>query len=119
MLLKERGHNLWYKSPFRNENEPSFKVNRSINQSDDLTKRILSGGKVGFKDSLYSAEYKRNFSTEHSIAQIEPEPDKPSKLRLVIDGVDIIEWFRMKYKEFQRSIGVTWTDRGETKGRKL
>lgn len=33
---KERGHNLWYKSPFRNEREPSFKVNRSINQWHDL-----------------------------------------------------------------------------------
>ena len=33
---KERGHNLWYKSPFRNETEPSFKVNRNINQWHDL-----------------------------------------------------------------------------------
>ena len=33
---KERGHNLWYISPFRNENEPSFKVNRSINQWHDF-----------------------------------------------------------------------------------
>lgn len=33
---KERGHNLWYKSPFRNESEPSFKVNRNINQWRDF-----------------------------------------------------------------------------------
>lgn len=33
---KERGCNLWYKSPFRNENEPSFKVNRNINQWHDF-----------------------------------------------------------------------------------
>lgn len=36
MPIKERGHNLWYKSPFRNESEPSFKVNRSINQWHDF-----------------------------------------------------------------------------------
>ncbi|HBG79448.1 MULTISPECIES: toprim domain-containing protein [Proteiniphilum] len=34
--IKERGQNLWYKSPFRNENEPSFKVNRDINQWHDF-----------------------------------------------------------------------------------
>lgn len=33
---KERGCNLWYKSPFRNENEPSFKANRNINQWHDF-----------------------------------------------------------------------------------
>lgn len=84
---------------------------RLVGFSDDLTKRILSGQKVGFKGSLYSAEYKRNFSTEHSTAQIEAEPDKPRKLRLAIDGLDIIEWFRFKYREFQKSIGINWTNK--------
>lgn len=28
---KQSGNNLWYKSPFRKENEPSFKVNQNIN----------------------------------------------------------------------------------------
>ena len=84
---------------------------RLVGFSDDLIKRILSDGKVGFKGSLYSAEYKRNFSTEHSTAEIVPEPSNPGKLRLAIDGVNIIEWFRLKYREFQRSIGIDWADR--------
>lgn len=92
---------------------------RLVDFSDDLTKRILSGGKVGFKGSLYSPKYKRKFSTEHSTAQIEPEPNKPGKLRLAIDGVDIVEWFRFKYREFQKSIGINWIDRGMGKGRKM
>lgn len=33
---KQNGSNLWYKSPFRNEKEPSFKVNRNINQWHDF-----------------------------------------------------------------------------------
>lgn len=92
---------------------------RLVGFSDDLTKRILSGGKVGFKGSLYSPEYKQNFSTEHSTAQIEPEPDKLGKLRLAIDGVDIIEWFRLKYREFQRNIGIDWANRNQGKKRKM
>lgn len=91
---------------------------RFVGFSDDLTKRILTCDKVGFKGSLYSAEYKRKFSTEHSVAQMEPEPKQPDKLRLAIDGVDIIEWFRLKYREFQRSIGINIPDRNERKGMK-
>lgn len=34
--VKQSGHNLWYLSPFRNESNPSFKVNRSINQWRDF-----------------------------------------------------------------------------------
>lgn len=34
--VREQGYNLWYKSPFRNESNPSFKVNRSINQWRDF-----------------------------------------------------------------------------------
>lgn len=33
---KQSGNNLWYKSPFRNEKEPSFKVNQNINQWHDF-----------------------------------------------------------------------------------
>lgn len=90
---------------------------RLVGFSDDLTKRILSGGKVGFKGSLYSPEYKRKFSTVHSVAQMEPEPKQPEKLRLAIDGVNIIEWFRLKYREFQRSVGIEWTTTKKMKNR--
>lgn len=92
---------------------------RFVGFSNDLTKQILTGDKVGFKGSLYSAEYKQKFSTEHSVAQMEPEPKQPEKLRLAIDGVDIIEWFRLKYREFQRSVGIDWTDINVGRGRKI
>lgn len=92
---------------------------RAVGFSEDLTKRILTGNKVGFKGSLYSAEYKRKFSTEHSTAQMQSEPKQPDKLRLTIDGVDIVEWFRFKYREFQQSVGIDWMDRKEGRGRKI
>jgi molybdopterin converting factor small subunit len=95
------------------------KMCRFVGFSDDLTKQILTGDKVGFKGSLYSAEYKQKFSTVHSVAQMEPEPKQPEKLRLAIDGVDIIEWFRLKYREFQQSVGIDWMDRKEGRGRKI
>ena len=33
---KQNGNNIWYKSPFRDEKEPSFKVNLGINQWHDF-----------------------------------------------------------------------------------
>lgn len=95
------------------------RICRAVGFSDDLTKRILTGDKVGFKGSLYSAEYKRKFTTEHSVAQMQAEPKQPDKLRLTVDGVDIIEWFRLKYREFQRSVGIDWTEKNVGRGRKI
>lgn len=95
------------------------RVCRLVGFSEDLTKRILTGNKVGFKGSLYSAEYKRKFSTEHSVAEMQPDSNKPGKLRLAIDGLDIIEWFRFKYREFQRSIGIDWEDKNVGRKRKI
>lgn len=92
---------------------------RSVGFTEKLTKRLLNGEKVGFKGKLYSNEFKQEFSTEHSVAEIEPEPDKPGKLRLTVDGLDIIDWFRFKNREFQKSIGITWTDRRERKGMRI
>ncbi len=34
--VKQQGANLWYKSPFREENEASFKVNAEINKWYDF-----------------------------------------------------------------------------------
>ena len=34
--VKQQGANLWYKSPLRNESEPSFKVNTTMNSWFDF-----------------------------------------------------------------------------------
>lgn len=74
--------------------------------SDELTKMILSMKPVGFKGKLYSSEYKRDFETDYSEAEIKPHPNEKDRLHLIIDGVSDTNWFRQKYKEFQESIGI-------------
>jgi len=61
---------------------------------------------VGFRGKLYSSEYKRNFETEHFVAEIKPLLSDPNKLQLTIDGVSDTSWFRQKQKEFLERIGV-------------
>jgi hypothetical protein len=67
---------------------------------------ILQMKPVGFKGKLYSSEYQRHFETEHSVAEIKSAPNEPDKLRLTMDGLSYISWFRQKYKEFQQAIGI-------------
>jgi hypothetical protein len=74
--------------------------------SESLTRKILEIKPVGFKGKLYSAEYKRYFETEHSVAEIKPSVNEPDKLRLTIDGLSDVGWFRQKYREFQDRIGI-------------
>jgi hypothetical protein len=79
---------------------------RHLGFSESLTKAILEMKPVRFKGKLYSAEYKRHFETEYSVAEIKPLTNEPDKLHLTIDGLGDVSWFRQKYREFQESIGI-------------
>lgn len=76
--------------------------------SGELIKLILERKPVAFKGKLYSSEYKRDFSTEHSVAEVKESPtaSNPNKLDLTIDGVSETNWFRQKQQEFLKSIGI-------------
>lgn len=72
---KERGHNLWYKSPFRKETEPSFKVNRNINQWHDLG----SGDKGNIIDLAMKLHQTNSVSEAlQAIEQAAPNPQAHS-----------------------------------------
>ena len=72
----------------------------------DLTIEISEMKPVGFKGKLYSSEYKQHFETSHSVAEIKSLPNDPDKLRLTIDGVSDVAWFRQKHNEFLKEIGI-------------
>jgi chaperonin cofactor prefoldin len=92
---------------------------RHLGFGKDLIKRILEMKPVGFRGKLYSAEYKRHFATEHSVAEIKPSTNEPDRFKLTIDGLGDVSWFRKKYREFQESIGIKSTQKpevGKSKG---
>lgn len=54
--VKRQGSNLWYKSPFREESEPSFKVNTGLNQWFDFG--LGKGGNIlDLAKELYQDDY--------------------------------------------------------------
>ena len=86
---------------------------REVGFTEELTKRIVSLQPVGFKGRLYSKEHKERFRTEHSTATVERNPQENEKFRLCIDGMPILEWFRMKFQELKEKLGVSHTQKEE------
>ena len=79
---------------------------RYLGFDEKLTRDILRMKPVAFRGKLYSSEYKRHFETERSVAEIKSEPNEPNKLRLTIDGMNDVTWFRQKQREFLQKIGI-------------
>ena len=88
---------------------------REVGFTEELTRQIVSLQPVEFKGRLYSKEHKEKFRTEHSTATIERNPQEKGKFRLSIDGMPILEWFKMKFKELKEKLGVSHTQKEENK----
>jgi len=82
------------------------KLLRVMRFSEDLIKDILKMKPIGFKGRIYSPEFQRSFETEHSVAEVKQHPTEKNKLQLTIDGVSNTSWFRQKYQEIQKKIGI-------------
>ena len=77
---------------------------RIVGFREDMIKRLLSFTPFKFKGYLYSPEHKERFKTDNSIAHIEKEIGKENKLHLLIDKVDVMDWFKMRYIEMRESL---------------
>lgn len=54
--VKQQGNNLWYKSPFRQETEASFKVNTELNQWYDFGTG-KGGNIIALAQEIYCSDY--------------------------------------------------------------
>ena len=87
---------------------------REVGFTEELTRRIVSLQPVEFKGRLYSKEHNEKFRTEHSTATVERNPQEKGKFRLCIDGIPILEWFKMKFLELKEKLGVSRTPKEES-----
>ncbi|KAA6336986.1 Plasmid recombination enzyme [termite gut metagenome] len=71
----------------------------------EAVKQLLRGITIQIHSGkLYSPEHKQYFEVKDAQVKIEKEPDNPNKLRLAINGMNIIDWFKQKYKDIQQRI---------------
>ncbi|WP_129660379.1 MobV family relaxase [Bacteroides fragilis] len=80
---------------------------REVGFTEEMTKWLLSFQPVGFRGKLYSREHKKEFKTGHSTATIEKNTQGKERFRLCIDGMPILEWFTMKFRELKDKLGVS------------
>lgn len=68
--------------------------------------RYLLEGKTlkGEQFKFYSPEHKEHFEAKDISLKMEKEPDNPEKLRLSLNGQDILDWFRQKFQELKRNV---------------
>jgi hypothetical protein len=67
--------------------------------------RALLFGKTLSGDSakFYSPEHKQYFEAKDIQLKIEKDPDNPGKLRLSLNGQNILDWFKQKYQEVKQA----------------
>ena len=63
-------------------------------------KALLKGAQGEVQDRALNATLERN-------------PQEKGKFRLCIDGMPILEWFKMKFQEFKEKLGVSHTQKEE------
>jgi cell division protein FtsB len=96
------------------------KLCKAVGFSDELTQKILTMNPVGFKGKLFSTEHMRKFETDYSIVKIEKDSSEPNRLRLFVDNLEITEWFKKKYQDFQKDLVINLKQKqGENRGFKL
>ena len=101
--------------PIVKELMPIAEQCREVGFTEELTRRIVSLQPVEFKGRLYSKEHKEKVRTEHLTATVERNPQEKGKFRLCIDGIPILEWFKMKFQELKEKLGVSHTQKEENK----
>ena len=86
---------------------------REMGFTEEMTRQLVCFKPVGFRGKLYSKEHGKEFKTERSTATIEKNPQQAGKFRLCIDGMPLLEWFKMKFQELKEKLGVSHTQKEE------
>jgi hypothetical protein len=81
---------------------------RKIGLVVENIKSLLEGKTLTDKSfSFFSPEHNRKFTAEDVKLKIEKEPNNPNKLRLNLNGMDILEWFKLRYQDIQKQFGFS------------
>jgi chromosome segregation ATPase len=80
---------------------------RKIGIAFESVKALFAGKSLtGNNFIFFSPEHNQKFKAENLKLKIEKEPDNPNKLRLNLNGIDILEWFSEKYREVQQRLNI-------------
>ncbi|GHT58051.1 hypothetical protein AGMMS50239_01770 [Bacteroidia bacterium] len=91
--------------PMMKENLRMAELCKKIGIGIEYIKMLFSDKSLTAKSfSFFSPEHNQKFTAENINLKIEKEQDNPNKLRLTLNGINILDWFRQKYQEVQRKV---------------
>ena len=101
------------------------KLGETIGLGINFIIRLLEGKTLTattFK--FYSPEHKQHFEGTDVRLKMEKEPNNPEKLKLNLNGMNILDWFQQKFDELQRNVVNRFqqrmdNDKGKSKGYRL
>ncbi|GHT28291.1 mobilization protein BmpH [Bacteroidia bacterium] len=80
---------------------------RKIGLGIEYIKMLFTGKTLTAKSfSFFSPEHNQKFTAENINLKIEKKQDNPNKLRLTLNGMNILDWFREKYQEVQQKYNI-------------
>lgn len=77
---------------------------KGIGLAIDTIKQLFKGEPLSFTGKLYSPEHDRDFSVQEAKLQLFKEQDSPDKLRLSLNGQNILDWFKEQFSKLQQTI---------------
>lgn len=75
---------------------------KGVGLAIDTIKQLFKGEEITITGKLHSSEHNQSFSVQDAKLQLFKDRDNPDKLKLSINGKNIIDWFRDKFKEIQK-----------------
>jgi hypothetical protein len=88
--------------PETGENLRIARLGRGIGLTVETIKRLFSGETITVTGKLFSPEHDRNFDVKEAKLRLSKEPDNPKKLRLSLNGQNILDWFHEQFHKLRQ-----------------
>jgi hypothetical protein len=88
--------------PETGENLRIARLGSGIGLTVETIKRLFNGETITVTGKLFSPEHDRNFDVKEAKLRLSKEPDDPKKLRLSLNGQNIIDWFREQFQKLRQ-----------------
>ncbi len=89
--------------PHLNERLRIAQLCKGIGLTIDTIKQLFKGEAVSVTGKLHSPEHNQSFSVQDAKLQLFKENKNSDRLKLSINGQNILDWFRQKYQELKQS----------------
>ena len=77
---------------------------KAVGLAIDTIKHLFNGKAISISGKLHSPEHNQSFSVQNAKLQMFKDQDNPDKLKLSINGKNIIDWFSLKYQEMKQAV---------------